>query len=109
MMKKFIIERDAPGVGASSKDDFAKIAGTSNEVLQNLGPDIQWQESFVTDDKIYCVYLAKDEELIREHAKRGGFAADKISEVKSVLDPTTAKESSLPQRNQNKIEESRPH
>lgn len=89
MLKRFVIERDVPGVGTSSKEEFERMTGTSNDVLQNLGADIQWVESFVTDDKIYCHYLAKDENIIREHAKRGGFPADKISEVKTVLDPTT--------------------
>lgn len=89
MLKKFLIERNVPGVGNSKASEFEKMTGTSNEVLQNLGPDIQWKESFVTDDKIYCVYLAKDENIIREHATLGGFPADKISEITTVLDPTT--------------------
>lgn len=89
MLKRYVIERDVPGVGGSSKEEFERMTGTSNEVLQNLGPDIQWIESFVTDDKIYCHYLAKDDKIIRDHAKKGGFPADKISEVKTVLDPTT--------------------
>lgn len=89
MLKRYIIERNLPGVGSKTDEDFRSMTGTSNEVLRNLGPDVQWKESYVTDDKVYCVYLAKDENIIREHAKLGNFPADKISEVKAVLDPTT--------------------
>lgn len=89
MLKKYLIERNVPGVGNSKSAEFERMTGTSNEVLQKLGPDIQWKESFVTGDKVYCVYLAKDENIIREHAKLGGFPADKISEITTVLDPTT--------------------
>lgn len=89
MLKKYLIERNVPNVGSSSEEEFKKMTGTSNEVLRDLGPDIQWKESYVTDDKIYCVYLAKNEEIIREHAKKGGFPSDKISEIKTTLDPTT--------------------
>ena len=95
MLKKYLIEREVPGVGSSSSDQFKQLTSTSNEVLRNLGPDIQWKESFVTDDKVYCVYLAKDENIIREHARLGGFPSDKISEIKTVLDPTTAEGESI--------------
>ncbi|WPU64351.1 DUF4242 domain-containing protein [Peredibacter starrii] len=89
MLKKYIIERNLEGVGNSSEDDFRKMTGSSNEILRNLGPDIQWRESYVTGDKVYCVYLANDENILREHAKQANFPIDKISEVKTVLDPTT--------------------
>jgi len=89
MLKKYIIERNLEGVGNSSEEDFRKMTGSSNEVLRNLGPDIQWRESYVTGDKVYCVYLAKDENILRDHAKQANFPIDKISEVKTVLDPTT--------------------
>ncbi|WP_408097352.1 DUF4242 domain-containing protein [Peredibacter sp. HCB2-198] len=89
MLKKFIIERNIEGVGNSSEEDFRKMTGSSNEVLRNLGADIQWRESYVTGDKVYCVYLAKDENILRDHAKQAGFPIDKISEVKTVLDPST--------------------
>ena len=89
MLKKFVIERNLEGVGNSSEEDFRKMTGSSNEVLRNLGADIQWRESYVTGDKVYCVYLAKDENILREHAKQANFPIDKISEVKTVLDPST--------------------
>jgi hypothetical protein len=89
MLKKFLIERNVAGVGQSSSEDYKKMAGSSNDVFRDLGPDIQWRESYITDDKIYCVYLAKDENIIREHAKQAGIPADKISEVKAILDPTS--------------------
>lgn len=89
MLKKFVIERNLKGVGSSSTEDYRKMTGTSNETLNNLGPDIQWRESYVTDDKIYCVYLAKNEQIIREHAKISGFPADSVSEVRTTLDPTS--------------------
>ena len=89
MLKKYIIERNLEGVGNSSEEDFRKMTGSSNEVLRNLGADIQWRESYVTGDKVYCVYLAKDENILRDHAKQANFPIDKISEVKTVLDPTT--------------------
>jgi hypothetical protein len=89
MLKKYVIERTLKGVGGSSQEQYRKMTGTSNETLSNLGPDIQWRESYVTDDKIYCVYLAKNEELIREHAKISGFPVDKISEIRTTLDPSS--------------------
>jgi hypothetical protein len=89
-MPKFIIERPLPGVGSLSSDELKGISATSCDVLRAMGPSIQWVESYVTDDKIYCVYNAESEELIREHAKRGGFPAESVSQVRSRIDPTTA-------------------
>ena len=89
-MPKFVIEREIPNVGALSPNDFQGIAQKSCDVLRSLGPQIQWVESYVTDNKIYCIYIAPSEELIREHAKRGGFPANKISEVRRMIDPTTS-------------------
>lgn len=89
-MPKFVIERDITGVGASTSADLQGVSQKSCDVLGELGPQIQWVQSYVTDDKIYCVYIAPDAEIIREHAKRGGFPANRVSEVKSVIDPTTA-------------------
>lgn len=89
-MPKYVIERDIPGVGASSIDTLQAVSQTSCGVLNDLGPSIQWVHSYVTDDKIYCVYIAPNEELVREHAERGGFPANRVSEVRSVIDPTTA-------------------
>jgi len=89
-MPKYIIERDMPGVGGLSAAQLQGAAKTSCGVLTKLGPQIQWVESYVTGDKIYCVYIAPNEEMIREHARQGGFPANKISEVKATIDPTTA-------------------
>ncbi len=89
-MPQFVIERNMPGVGKLSVADLKGASQTSCQVLRDLGPDIQWVHSYVTDNKIYCVYRAPDEELIREHAERGGFPANSISQVHSVIDPTTA-------------------
>ena len=89
-MHKFVIERELPGAGGLSAETLRGISQKSCGVLKELGSEIQWVESFVTDDKIYCVYLAPSEELIREHAKRGGFPANRISQVKTIIDPTTA-------------------
>ncbi len=89
-MKRFVIERDMPGVGTLEREQMREGAQTSNAVLKQLGPDIQWVQSFVTMDRIYCIYLAKDEALIRKHAELSGFPANKISEVRRVIDPTTA-------------------
>lgn len=90
MLKKFIIERDVPGIGKTSPDGYCAIAKKSNTALDSLGNDIQWQESFVVADKTYCVYLAKDKAVIEEHARRSGFPATVISEVMMVIDPSTA-------------------
>jgi len=89
-MHKFVIERDIPGAGSLSADTLQGISQKSCGVLKELGPQIQWVESCVTDDKIYCVYIAANEELVREHAKRGGFPANRISQVRTIIDPTTA-------------------
>jgi hypothetical protein len=89
-MPKYVIEREVPGVGSLSPGQVQGIAQKSCSVLNNLGPKIQWLHSYVTADKIYCVYIAPNEEMVREHAKQGGFPANRISEVKLVIDPTTA-------------------
>ncbi|HTV09262.1 MAG TPA: DUF4242 domain-containing protein [Candidatus Aquilonibacter sp.] len=89
-MPKFVIEREIPGVGKMSAEQFKAISQTSCDVLQKLGPQIQWVESFVTDDKIYCVYNSPNEEMIREHAKMGGFPANSVKSVRTVIGPTTA-------------------
>ena len=89
-MPKYVIEREIPGVGGSTADALQAVSQTSCSVLRELGPEIQWVQSYVTDNKIYCVYIAPNEELVREHAARGGFPANSIAEVKTVIDPTTA-------------------
>jgi hypothetical protein len=89
-MPKFVIEREIPGAGSLSPAELHAISQKSCGVLSNLGPSIQWLHSYVTDNKIYCVYIAPNEALVREHAAQGGFPANKVSEVKSVIDPTTA-------------------
>lgn len=89
-MPKFLIEREIPGAGKLSPKDLQGISQKSCSVLHKLGPHIQWVESYVTGDKIYCVYIAPNADIIREHAKQGGFPANKISEIKSVISPTTA-------------------
>ncbi len=89
-MPKYVIERELPGAGSLSAEQLQGISRKSCGVLKELGPQVQWLESFVTDDKIYCVYIAPDEEMVREHAKRGGFPANRISQVRTIIDPTTA-------------------
>jgi hypothetical protein len=89
-MPKYVIERDIPGAGKLTRDELHAISQKSCGVLRNLGPQVQWVESFVTPDKIYCVYIAPDENAIREHARQGGFPANRISEVKTMIDPTTS-------------------
>jgi hypothetical protein len=89
-MPKYIIERDIPNAGNFTQQELQAISQTSCNVLQKLGPQIQWLESFVTDDKIYCVYIAPNEEMIREHARQGGFPANRVSAVRSIIGPTTA-------------------
>lgn len=89
-MPKYLIEREIPGAGKLTSQQLHGISQTSCGVLQKLGPEIQWVQSYVTGDKIYCVYISPNEEMIREHAKQGGFPANRISEIKSVIDPTTA-------------------
>ncbi|MGC1362534.1 MAG: DUF4242 domain-containing protein [Silvibacterium sp.] len=89
-MPKFVIERDLPGAGELSPQQLQGVSQKSCSVLKNLGPEIQWVHSYVTQDKIYCIYIAPDEKLIREHASQGGFPANRISEVKAMIDPTSA-------------------
>jgi hypothetical protein len=89
-MPKYVIEREIPGAGKWTDEQMRGVSQTSCGVLRNLGPKIQWVESFVTDDKIYCVYIAPDEATVREHAKQGGFPANRVSEVRRMIDPTTA-------------------
>ncbi|HUA59117.1 MAG TPA: DUF4242 domain-containing protein [Verrucomicrobiae bacterium] len=89
-MPKFVVEREVPGAGSWTQEQLVKVAKKSCEVLDSMGPQIQWLESFVTGDKLYCVYIAPNEEMIREHARRGGFPANQINEIKTMIDPTTA-------------------
>ncbi|HVK17220.1 MAG TPA: DUF4242 domain-containing protein [Fimbriiglobus sp.] len=89
-MPKFVIEREIPGVGKLSPQDLQAISQKSCSVLKQMGPQIQWVQSYVTDDKVYCVYIAPDEDTVRKHAEQGGFPANRISQVRSVIDPTTA-------------------
>jgi cell division inhibitor SulA len=89
-MPKYVIEREIPEAGKLSAQQLQAISQKSCGVLKNLGPQIQWLQSYVTDDKIYCVYIAPNEEMVREHAQQGGFPANRISEIKQVIDPTTA-------------------
>lgn len=89
-MPKFLIERELPGAGNLSSDDLQAISRKSCDVLADLGTRIQWLQSYVTDDRIFCLYLAPDEELIREHARRGGFPANRISLIRGGMDPSTA-------------------
>lgn len=89
-MPKFVIERDIPGAGELSAEDLRGVSQKSCSVLRDLGPEIVWQQSYVTDDKIYCVYIAPDEQMVRDHAEQGGFPANRISRVRNVIDPATA-------------------
>ena len=89
-MPKYVIEREIPGAGKLTTDQLKSVSQTSCGVLSKMGPQIQWVNSFVTGDKIYCVYIAPNEEMVREHAKQGGFPANSVSEVLAVIDPTTA-------------------
>ena len=89
-MPKYVIEREIPGAGKLSAQELQAISQKSCGVLQKLGPQIQWLQSFVTDDKIYCIYIAPSEEMVREHARQGGFPANRVSVVREVIDPTTA-------------------
>lgn len=90
-MRKFIIERNISGIGNASPGDLCNAARKSNATLRELGPEIQWQQSYVTKDKTYCVYLAENEEIIRRHAEMSGFPADEIVEVTEIIDPATAR------------------
>ena len=89
-MPQFVIEREMPGAGSLSAEQLQGASQGSCTVLRELGPEIQWVHSYVTDDKIYCIYRAPSEQLIREHAERGGFPANSVSQVRNVIDPTTA-------------------
>lgn len=89
-MPKYVIEREIPGAGDLTAGELSGISQKSCSVLSSLGPQVQWLHSYVTDNKIYCVYIAPNEELIKEHANQGGFPANSVSEVKSTIDPTTA-------------------
>jgi len=89
-MPKYVIEREIPGAGQLSPEQLQGISQKSCGVLQGMGPQIQWVESFVTADKIYCVYIAPNEEMVREHARQGGFPANRVSAVTSIISPTTA-------------------
>jgi hypothetical protein len=88
-LKRYVIERDLPNIGASSAKDLSGAAGTSNAALAQLGPRVQWEHSYVAGDKTFCIYLAEDEDAIREHAKISGFPATVITEVKAMIDPTS--------------------
>lgn len=88
-MRKFVIERELPKIGSADREAIKAAAAKSNTVLRQLGPDIQWVESYVTDDKTYCVYLAESPDIIRKHAEISGFPANRISEVRKMIDPTT--------------------
>jgi hypothetical protein len=90
IMPKFVIEREIPGAGKLTPEQLQGISQTSCGVLRELGPQIQWVQSFVTDDKIYCVYIAPDEDTVRKHAQMGGFPANKVAQVRAVIDPTTS-------------------
>ncbi len=89
-MPKYVIERELPGAGKLSPETLQAISQKSCGVLKDLGPQIQWVQSYVTDDKIYCVYIAPNEEIVREHARQGGFPANSVAQVRAVIDPTTA-------------------
>jgi hypothetical protein len=89
-MPKYIIEREIPGAGSLAYRELQDISQKSCGILCEMGPKIQWVESYVTDDKIYCVYIAPDEAAVREHAEKGGFPANRISQIRSMIDPTTA-------------------
>lgn len=91
-MRKFIIERNITGIGNASPDDLGNAARKSNATLRELGPGIQWQQSYVTKDKTYCVYLAEDEDVIRRHAQMSGFPVDSIVEVTEIIDPATGRD-----------------
>jgi hypothetical protein len=88
-MPKYLIERELPGAGALTDDELQDISRRSNKVIKELGPEIRWLTSYVADDKIYCVYVAPDEDILHEHARCGGFPADRISRVSTVIDPST--------------------
>ncbi|HVT41685.1 MAG TPA: DUF4242 domain-containing protein [Acidimicrobiales bacterium] len=88
-MPKYVIEREVPGAGNLSADEIRDLSAKSNKVIQDLGPEIRWIQSYVTQDKLYCVYIAPDKDIIFEHARCGGFPADKVTEVVTIIDPAT--------------------
>jgi Protein of unknown function (DUF4242) len=90
-MPKFVIERELPGAGKLSAMELKGVAQKSCDVLREMGPKVTWQQSYVTDDKIYCVYIAPDEETVKEHAKRGGFPANRVTAVRRLIDPTSGR------------------
>ena len=92
-MPKYLIERDVPGAGNLSPEELRAIAQKSCSVLDHMGPQIQWNDTYVTPDKLYCVYIAPNEDIVREHARQGGFPANRISEIKTMIDPTTGERS----------------
>jgi hypothetical protein len=89
-MPKYVIEREIPGVGKLTPQQLREISGKSRSVLRGLGPEIQWLHSYVTDDRVYCLYIAPNEAMLQEHAKQGGFPLNRVSQVRQVIDPTTA-------------------
>jgi hypothetical protein len=89
-MRRYVIERDLPAIGTADRDALKAAAAKSNEVLAELAPDIQWEHSYVAGDKTFCIYLAKNESVIEEHARRSGFPASKVTEIGKMIDPTTA-------------------
>ena len=89
-MPKYVIERDLPGAGKLSEDELRSISQKSNKIISELGPELRWLTSYVTEDKLYCVYVAPDQDIIEEHARCGGFPVDKITKVSAVIDPSTA-------------------
>jgi hypothetical protein len=95
-MPKYVIERTIPGVGNQTRDELHAASARSVDALDRIGPDIAWVHSYVTGDKIYCVYIAVSEQLVREHAERAGFPADRISEVRAIIDPTMATAATVP-------------
>ncbi|HTU37514.1 MAG TPA: DUF4242 domain-containing protein [Acidimicrobiales bacterium] len=88
-MPKYVIEREIPGAGQLTADELHDISAKSNKVITSLGPEIKWLHSYVTEDKIYCVYVAPDEDIVYEHARCGGFPADRVTKVSTVIDPST--------------------
>lgn len=98
MLRKFVIEREVPGIGSNTPEGFCAAAGTSNAALAQLGTRIQWVHSYVAGDKTFCIYLAESEELIHEHARISGFPANRVTEVVTMIDPTTAREDTLASR-----------
>jgi hypothetical protein len=94
-MPRYVIERELPGAGKMTAEDLRNISEKSNGVLDEMGPDIEWVESFVTDNKIYCVYNATDKELIKQHAEKGGFPANRIEEVRAMISPATAQTATI--------------